>query len=256
MNKILLIPQIILLVLTCGCSTPPATFETGPKVEVDVGVAELSVEVTIDSHGDVVLSGDFALTTLGPIGVGWTVGFEKVLHEARRETAALYILWQDTSGEIWSKKYLIGEPFTVTFNDRQWVREIRSQGDSIIVAVEPIGSPPDYADLKDDVRYLVERWDEVHYDADHNWDTSNLKSVLSGAALQEQRDTVEWLKSNNCYWEIYELMTPQITYFEKIGSRSLVVDVRKNWDMDLYCNDKKNDDDDGYFAIPHNLRLI
>ena len=57
--------------------------------------------------------------------------------------------------------------------------------------------------------------------------------MLSGTALKEQRDTVDWLKSKNCYWEINELITPEITCFEEVGDRSLIVDVRKNWDMDL-----------------------
>ena len=168
----------------------------------------------------------------------------------------MFILWEDSSGEIWREKYIIGQPFRVTFNDQQRVREIRSKGDSIIVAVEPIGSPPDYDDLKGDIRYLIKRWDKAHYNADRYWDTSDLKSVLSGSALQEQRDAVDWLKSNNCYWEIYELMSPEITYLEAIGSQSLMVDVRKNWDMDLYCNGKKNNDDDGYFTVRYRIDKV
>ncbi len=257
MNKIqsFLLPLILVLVIG-GCDTPPAIVETGPKVEVDVGVAELSVQVTINSQGDVVLSGDFALSTLGPVGFGWTAGFEKVLYEAQRESPSLFILWEDDTGEIWREQFIIGEPFQVTFNDRQRVREIRSAGESILVAVGPIGAIPDYGDLRADIRNVIEKWDKAHYDADRYWDTSDLASVLSGAALQEQRETVKWLKSNNCYWEIYELMTPEITFFEEVGSRSLVVDVRKNWDMDLYCNGFKNDDDDGYFTVRYNIDWI
>jgi len=246
----------ILLSALSGCDTPPATFETGPQVEIDLDVVELSVQVTRDTDGNVVLGGDFSLSTLGPVGIGWTVGFEKVLYEAQREEPALFILWEDPSGEIWREKYIIGQPFSVTFDNDQWVREIKSEGDSIIVAVEPIESPPDYDDLREDIQSLVERWDRAHYNADRYWDTSDLSSVLSGAALKEQQETVAFLKSNNCYWEIYELMTPEITYFEEVGARSVIVDVRKNWDMDLYCNGQKDNDDDGYFTMRYNIDNI
>jgi hypothetical protein len=247
---------VLLALLVSGCGTPPPVVETGPFVKAEAGPVELEVGVDINSNGDVVLNGDFSLATLGPIGVGWHVGVEKVLYEASQETAALFILWEDTTGEIWREKYRIGQPFRVTFNDQQRVREIRSEGDNMIVSVEPIGAPPDYDDLQDDIKYLVERWDTAHYNADRHWDTSSLDSVLEGEALQEQRETVEWLQSNNCYWEIQELMTPEIIFLEFTDSRSLIVHVRKNWDMDLYCNDKKADDDDGYFTVKYNIDNI
>lgn len=249
----------LLLIFTfglSGCGTPPATYETGPQLEIDLDVVELSIQVTMDSDGDVVLGGDFSLSTLGPVGVGWTAGFEKVLYEAQRDEPALFILWEDPSGEIWREKYIIGQPFSVTFDNDQWVREIKSVDKSIIVAVEPVESAPEYSDLQEDVRSLVERWDVAHYYADRYWDTGELSSVLSGAALEEQLDTVDFLKSNNCYWEIYELMTPKIIYFEAVGTRSLIVDVRKNWDMDLYCNGQKDKDDDGYFTMRYNIDEI
>lgn len=246
----------ILLIGLSGCDTPPPTFETGPKVEIDVEIAELSVQVTMDSNGNVVLSGDFSLSTIGPVGIGWTVGFEKVLYEVQRDEPALFILWADPTGEIWREKYIIGQPFRVAFDTDQWVREIRSEGESIIVAVEPIGAPPDYDDLQSDIRVLVERWDQAHYNADRYWDTGDLPSVLSGAALKEQQETVTFLQSKNCYWEIYELTTPEIIYFEQTGARSLIVDVRKNWDMDLYCNGTKDNDDDGYFTMRYNIDQI
>lgn len=243
----------ILFLAVSGCGASPATYETGPQVEIDLDVVELSVQVTMDNNGNVVLSGDFSLSTLGPVGIGWTVGFEKVLYEAQHEEPSLFVLWEDSSGEIWREKYIIGEPFRVVFDSDQWVREIRSEGESIIIAVEPISPPPDYEDLQSDIRFLVERWDRAHYNADRYWDTSDLPSVLSGAALKEQQETVAFLQSKNCYWEIYELMTPEIIYFEQTGARSLIVDVRKNWDMDLYCNGSKDNDDDGYFTMRYNI---
>jgi hypothetical protein len=237
-----------------GCDTPPPTVETGPYLEV----GGLEIAVTVNSNGDVVLSGEYNqhLTSLGPVGIGWKAGFDKVLYEAARVEPSLFVLWEDESGGIWKEQYLIGQPFDIEFTSEQWVREIKSTGDSIIVAVVPVRHRPDYEDLRSDVRRLVERWDQVHYEADRYWDTGRLSSVLSGAALAEQRETVDWLQSNNCYWETRELMQPEITYFEVVGSRSVVVDVRKNWDMDLYCNGEKNDDDDGYFTVRYNIDQV
>ena len=244
-----------------GCNTPPPTFEIGPQAQIEIpNVGEVEVAVTIDTNGDVVLSGSVSQTLkqIGPVGVGWTAGFEKVLYESRQETntPSLFILWEDDSGEIWREQYDIGQPFHVTFNDDQRVRDLKSDGRNVLVAVEPTGSVPGYDELELDVQSLVERWDRAHYNADRYWDTSDLSSVLSGEALYEQEEAVQWLTSNNCYWEIYELDAPEITYFEAIGSSSAVVDVRKNWDMDLYCNGSKNDDDDGYFTVRYHMDRV
>ena len=48
-------------------------------------------------------------------------------------------------------------------------------------------------------------------------------------------------------------MTPQITYLRAVNSRELIVEVRKNWDMNLYCNGSKSGDDDGPFTMRYTI---
>jgi len=234
-----------------------ATYHTGPEIEV----GPLSIALTVDSAGNVVLSGTYSQKLIGIKGLGgisWTTGFEKVLYAAQNDANSLFILWKDSDGNMWQEEYQIGKPFKVTFNDDSRVREIRSdQQGNVVVAVEPVGEAPNYDDLRDDIRDLVVRWDKAHKEADGpTWDTSGLSSVLQGAALREQLATVSSLKNRNCYWTIDELMKPQITRFEVNSSTSLLVEVRKNWDMDLYCNGRKSGDDDGYFTMRYDMQKL
>ena len=123
--------------------------------------------------------------------------------------------------------------------------------------MDSIGTAPGYSDLRDDIQSLVQRWDKAHKEADGpTWNTSNLYTVLRGAALQEQLSTVDSLRGKNCYWTIDELMTPQIARFEVKSSSSLVVEVRKNWDMDLYCNGSKSGDNDGPFTMYYEIEKL
>lgn len=234
----------------------PSPTSTPTLVPSPTHPAEIAVELEMSPNGNVSVSNDFALSVLGPIGGDWTAGFENVLYEARSEEPSLYILWEDPSGGIWHKKYAIDKPFRVAIDDDHWVREIKPVGESIIVTMKPVESAPDYDDLRADIQTLIKIWDSVHYKADRYWDTSSLQTVLRGTALQEQYDTVKWLKSKNCYWEIYELVLPEIAYFEQVNTQSLIVDVNKNWDMDLYCDGYKDADDDGPFTIRYKIDNI
>ena len=108
-----------------------------------------------------------------------------------------------------------------------------------------------------DIEDLLERWDEVHHQADRNWDTSQLNTVLHGEALSEQRTTVNTLKDNNCYWVIQDLVTPRISRYDIVNSDYLIVEVDKSWDMDRYCNGRKNGDDyNEPQKLDHELRWI
>lgn len=245
----------LLLSLICpGCGEGDVI--TGPYAQA----GPLEVAVTINSSGDVVLSGAYSQKIVGIHGlgsVGWLVGFEKTLYKARKDTHSLFILWEDESGEIWRKQYDMGEKFEVRFTREQWVRKIkRDDRGNIIVFVEPLRSPPTYDDLRDDIQELVKRWDELHHRADRYWETDRLNTVLRSHALQEQLETVDFLRSNNCYWTIRELTAPTITRFEAVDSETLVVEVYKNWDMDLYCSGAKEKDDDGPFTMRYEIEKI
>jgi hypothetical protein len=252
----LILCLLVLLMSSHGCVPADTMVGTGPIVYADGGAVEVELGFDINSNGELVLKQDYSLSTIGPVGVGWHLGTEQVLKDVDPQADELVLLWEDASGQIWRKIYDIGQPFAVSVDDLQPVREIWEAGGSTIVALASIGSVPGYDDLQDDIQNLIERWDLAHYAADRYWDTGDLPYVLRGAALEQQKETVDWLKSNTCYWEIDELMTPQITYLEAIGTQSLLVDVRKNWDMDMFCNGSKSKDDDGYFTVRYQIDQI
>lgn len=257
-SSILLLVLSICLLTGCG----KTSISTGPEIHVDNPVTGTSVSValTINTNGEVVLSESYLqdIVNIGIAGIGWVTSIDTVLYEFERSSNSLFILYEDESGNIWQKEYKIGTPFNVTFNDKNRVREIRSdQNGNILVAVEPVGTAPRYSDLRDDIKQLVQRWDRAHKAADgSSWDTSDLGSVLQNSALQEQLSTVNSLRNKNCYWTIDELMTPQIVRFEVNSSNFLLVEVRKNWDMDLYCNGTKSGDEDGYFTMRYDIENI
>lgn len=107
-----------------------------------------------------------------------------------------------------------------------------------------------------EIEDLLDRWDEAHHQADRYWDTSQLNTVLYGDALTQQQETIRTLKNSNCYWVIRDLITPRISRFDIIDSNHLIVEVEKDWDMDKYCNGKKNGDDDGPFTMRYNIERI
>ena len=122
-------------------SCDDTTVNTGPYIEA----GPVAVSVTINSDGSTVLSGSYSqrIIGIGPVGVGWTVGFEKVISEAKQYAHTLFILWEDSSGRIWKEQYDIGAEFTVNFNAQDRVRQIKSDGNgNVIVAVEPQGHVP------------------------------------------------------------------------------------------------------------------
>lgn len=119
----------------------------------------------------------------------------------------------------------------------------------------PRPEPTEFAS-RAEIEDLLERWKQVHHQADRTWDTSNLDTVLRGDALSQQRSTVESLKSRNCYWTIRDLAAPRITRFDVMNANRVVVEVDKSWDMDLYCSGNKSGDDDGPFTMWYNIERI
>ena len=109
---------------------------------------------------------------------------------------------------------------------------------------------------REEIENLLARWDRIHHQVDREWDTSDLDTVLRGDALRQQRKAAASLRSNNCYWIIQDVEPARITYFEVIRPDSMIVEVHKNWDMDLYCDGAKSGDDDGPFTMRYNIDQI
>jgi hypothetical protein len=110
--------------------------------------------------------------------------------------------------------------------------------------------------LRKEIEDLLSQWDEVHHRADRYWDTSRLNTVLRGDALIQQNEAVKSLRDGNCYWIIRDVTSPRISRLDVIDSNRLIVEVEKNWDMDLYCNGKKSGDDDGPFTMRYEVERI
>lgn len=133
MNRIVASLMVGVLLLLAGCGE--TTIYTGP--EVDLG--PVSIALTVDSKGNVVLSGDYthSIPATKTVGVGWTVGFQTVLRQAEQLPHQLFIVWEDESGTVRMQQYDIAKPFKVTFSSDEWVREIKHEGNgSIVVGVE------------------------------------------------------------------------------------------------------------------------
>jgi hypothetical protein len=107
-----------------------------------------------------------------------------------------------------------------------------------------------------EIEDLLDRWDAAHHKADRYWDTSQLDTVLYGDVLNQQIATVNLLEDRNCYWAIRDVTEPRISRFDIINSNKLIVEVDKNWDMDMYCNGKKSGDDDGPFTMRYDIERI
>lgn len=250
----------MLLLCLVGCENTSVSIGGQGHIDNPITGSSASVALTINTDGEVVLSENYSqdIFHIGEAGVGLTAGVETVLYDFGNNTNSLVILSQDESGNVWEKAYQIGESFDIAYNENR-VIDVAYDPDTgnRVVAIKPTGDAPGYDDLTNDIQNLVVRWDRAHKAADGpNWDTSDLDTVLRNAALQEQLATVDSLRSRNCYWTIDELMTPQITRFDVNSSTSLLVEVRKNWDMNLYCDGRKSGDDDGYFTMRYEIERI
>jgi hypothetical protein len=122
-------------ILLTGCQVLPkdVTVSTGPSVNV----GPVAVAVTINSNGDIVLSGNYSQSLIGIKGLAslnWEFGFEKTLYEAQNASNQLFILYQDNAGEVFQAQYDIGQPFKVEFSQEQWVTRVQSSGNGSIVA--------------------------------------------------------------------------------------------------------------------------
>lgn len=123
---------VALLLVSCGGNT---TVSTGPFVNA----GPVNISATVDQNGVIKLNGSYQQTLVGNeiLGAGWQIGFETTLNDAKQKSNTLYVLYEDSQGNVRRLEYDINQPFEITFSKEQWVREIRHEGDgNIIVAVE------------------------------------------------------------------------------------------------------------------------
>jgi hypothetical protein len=126
------------LVLLSGCGGSRGS-NTGSGGSLGGGFefGPLEVSIRINSDGTVALNAGLsrkARISLGP--VSFKFGIDETVDLTRRKPYHLFILWKDNSDNLKRDEYEIGKKFRVTFDKQDWVREIRGENDSIIVAVE------------------------------------------------------------------------------------------------------------------------
>lgn len=86
-----------------------------------------------------------------------------------------------------------------------------------------------------DIQALIDRWDQIHHEADYSLDPSDLHLVLTGAALRQQEETLRDLSRTGCYWDFSDLEPSQLTEWDVVSSDEVEVTMRKHWDGKLYC---------------------
>ena len=127
--------SLLFLIFLAGCGS--TTVSTGPSVHVG-NVAQIGLH--LNTKGEFVIDGQVSIPLTPPdepVGASWDIAFETVLNKAQQESNYLIVLWDDGKGNIIENDYSIGQPFDITFEHDQWVREIKRAGNgNIIVSVE------------------------------------------------------------------------------------------------------------------------
>ncbi len=124
---------LALLLLVCSCNNSTQ----GVSVVSNVDAGPVSIGVSVDANGKVSVSGGFAPKArigLGPVGL--SVGIQKTVELTSQQRYHMFILWEDTNGQVQCDEYEIGKKFLITFSNKDRVREIRGYNDSLIVVVE------------------------------------------------------------------------------------------------------------------------
>jgi hypothetical protein len=117
--------------------------EAGPvKATMTAQLGVLEIGVSIDENGHVTLSSGLtpkARINLGPVSLQF--GIERSIEIAQQKSFQLIVLRQDQSGNIERTEYEVGQKFELNFSPQEWVRQIRSENDSILVVVESLALP-------------------------------------------------------------------------------------------------------------------
>jgi len=110
---------------------------------------------------------------------------------------------------------------------------------------------------RSEIQALVDRWDQIHHEADYTLDPSDLHLVLTGAALRQQEETLRKLRAENCYWDFSDLEPSQLTGWNVVANDEVIVTMRKHWDGPLYCNGRhdRNRSFDEPFSVRYRIIL-
>lgn len=98
--------------------------------------------------------------------------------------------------------------------------------------VSPLTTSPDE---RKQVEAVVERFFDLRDAADRYLDDSNMDSILTGDALQAQRDSIQTLREQNCYW-IFSNRKIDYLSFEMRSETDAIVEVLVRNKAELYCN--------------------
>jgi hypothetical protein len=124
---------ILLLLSACGSNT---TGKSGPSLHL----GPVTISAYINNSGEVSLDSTISIPLVGTkdLGVSWDVGFDTTLNEAKSKQFTLFILYQNSRGEVIQQEYAIDRPFEINFTNEQWVKKIVHDGNgNVVVYVEP-----------------------------------------------------------------------------------------------------------------------
>lgn len=130
---------ISLLTIGCGSESSSSIYVAGEGYASDGENNTISIRLTVNTRGDIILSGEYARRIIGTdyLGFNSVAGWDKTLNQAKTKRNHLYILWENSNGEIQRDTYNIGRTFRINFREEDWVRRIESDSnDNIIVFVE------------------------------------------------------------------------------------------------------------------------
>lgn len=116
-----------------SCSNPTQ----GVGVSGGVNAGPFTIDLSIDSNGNVSVSGGFkpqVRVGLGPIGL--QAGIQKTVELTTQRPYYLFILWEGANRQVQRDEYEIGQKFQLVFTGTEQVREIQGQSDSVIVVVQ------------------------------------------------------------------------------------------------------------------------
>jgi len=112
-------------------------------------------------------------------------------------------------------------------------------------------SPTPTDDSRAAIQTTIERFFEIKTQALRTLDDSAFEAVLQGAALERVRNSLNTLRSKNCYW-IFSNRIIQFNHWELVNPNYAVVYTRVREDANLYCNGRL---DPGSYYDPYNVRF-
>jgi hypothetical protein len=135
-KKLQILFVCLLIFSNCGGRLPPPPHVSG-GIDLGVNVGPVEVILNIDNEGNVSVTTGIAHKLDFKLGaVGFSVGLSQTVDFCKHKPYHLFILWEDSNGDIHRTEYEIGKKFQVKFNHKEWVREIIGENDSIIIVVE------------------------------------------------------------------------------------------------------------------------